>query len=61
MKEKENTSVVIYGMKENKNDMSDVKDVFDEMKCSIRVTTLHRLGTWQNKSTQHQLIVVDRF
>ena len=31
-------------MKENKNDMSDVKDVFDEMKCNIRVTTLRRLG-----------------
>ena len=44
MKEKENTSIVIYGIKENKNDMNDVKDVFDEMKCNIRVTTLRRLG-----------------
>ena len=26
MKEKENTSIVIYSMKEKKNDLSDVKD-----------------------------------
>ena len=31
-------------MKENKNNMSDVKNVFDEIKCNIRVTTLGRLG-----------------
>ena len=44
MKEKENTSIVIYGVKENKNDLNDVKDVFYKMKCNIRVTTLCRLG-----------------
>ena len=27
MKEKENTSIVIYGIKKTKNDMSDVKDI----------------------------------
>ena len=44
MKEKENTSIVIHAMKENKNDMSDFKDVFDEMKYNIRVKTLLCLG-----------------
>ena len=44
MKEKENTSIVIYGMKVNKNDMSDVKDVFNEIKCNISVTILRCIG-----------------